>query len=75
MHLYIPTMDAVLVEFARDGRVRLKTAALEDTPEMPPEVWSRPTLQEIRAIIHAAEIEIEELTELIDTLQDSGIRT
>ena len=51
-------MDAVLVEFAPDGRVRLEN-----------EDWSTPTLQEIRGSIHAAQAEVEELTELIETLQ------
>ena len=58
MHLLINTMDAVLVEFAPDGRVRLEN-----------EDWSMPTLQEIRAIIHAARTEVEELTELIEALE------
>ena len=58
MHLHIDTMDAVLVEFAPDGRVRLKN-----------EDWTKPTLQEVRAIIHAAQTDIEALTELIDTLE------
>jgi len=58
MHLRIETMDAVLVEFAPDGRVRLEN-----------EDWSTPTRQEIRAIIHAARTEVEELTELVETLE------
>jgi hypothetical protein len=57
MHLFIDTMDAVLLEFAPDGRVRLEN-----------EDWSTPSLQEIRAIIHAAQTEVDELTELIETL-------
>jgi hypothetical protein len=59
-------MDAVLVEVAPDGRVRLEN-----------EDWSAPSLQERRAIIYAATNAIEELTELIDILQDgrmSGLR-
>jgi hypothetical protein len=51
-------MDAVLVEFAPDGRVRLDG-----------EEWSTPTLQEMRAIIHAARSQVEELTELVETLE------
>ncbi len=43
MRLYIETMDAVLVEFAADGRVRFDN-----------EDWTTPTVQERRAIIHAA---------------------
>jgi len=58
MHLFVPTMDAVLVEFAPDGRVRLDG-----------EEWSTPTLQEIRAIIHAARLQVEELTELVEALE------
>ncbi len=50
-------MDAVLVEFAADGRVRL------DGGE-----WMRPTVQERRAIIHAAEEQAESLKELLEAL-------
>jgi hypothetical protein len=57
MNLYVETMDAVVVEVSRDGRVRLEN-----------EDWSTPTLQERRAIIHAAREELAELTELIDIL-------
>jgi hypothetical protein len=66
MKLYVEPMDAVLVEVAPDGRVRLEN-----------EDWSAPSLQERRAIIYAATNAIEELTELIDILQDgriSGLR-
>lgn len=59
MRLYVETMDAVVLEVSRDGRVRLEH-----------EDWSTPTLQERRAILHAAEQEIAELRELIETLQD-----
>jgi len=58
MHLFIDTMDTVLVEFSADGRVRLEN-----------EDWSTPTLQEVRAILHAARTTIDELTELVDTLE------
>ena len=58
MNLYVETMDAVLVEVSRDGRVRLEN-----------EDWSTPTLQERRAIIHAAEQELAELTELLEIFQ------
>jgi hypothetical protein len=51
-------MDATVVDIDRDGRVRLEN-----------EGWSRPTLQERRAIIHAAQQEIAALTELLDILQ------
>ena len=50
-------MDAVVVEFDRDGRVRLEN-----------EDWSTPTLQERRAIIYAAQQEVAALTELLETL-------
>ena len=58
MHLYIETMDAVLVEFAPDGRVRLDN-----------EQWTTPSVQERRAIIHAAKTELENLKELLDLLE------
>ena len=51
-------MDAVVVEVAPDGRVRLEN-----------EEWSEPSLQERRAILYAAKQSLEELTELIDILQ------
>lgn len=57
MRLYVDTMDAVVVEVDADGRVRLEH-----------EDWSTPTLQERRAIIHAAEQEIDELRELLELL-------
>jgi hypothetical protein len=58
MKLYVEPMDAVVVEFDRDGRVRLEG-----------EDWSTPTLQERRAIIYAAQEELATLTELLDVLQ------
>ena len=58
MHLYIPPMDAVLVEFDREGRVKLDR-----------EDWSVPTLQETRAILYAAQNEVAALQELIDVLE------
>jgi len=58
MKLHVETMNAVVVEVDRDGRVRLEG-----------EGWSTPTLQERRAIIHAAEQEVEALGELLDILQ------
>ena len=51
-------MDAVVVEVGSDGRVRLEN-----------EDWSTPTLQERRAIIHAAQEELAALSELLDILQ------
>jgi len=57
MKLYVEPMDAVVVEIASDGRVRLEH-----------EGWSMPTLQERRAIIYAAGNEIAMLTELLEIL-------
>lgn len=58
MRLFVPTMDAVLVEFDKDGRVRFDN-----------EGWTTPSVQERRAIIHAATDHIEELRELLDLLE------
>ena len=60
MRLRIDTMDAVLVDFDADGQVRFDQGG-----------WSKPTLQEIRAILHAAQHDIEQLTELVDVLQNA----
>jgi hypothetical protein len=58
MKLYVGTMDAVVVDVNADGQVRLEN-----------EDWSQPTLQERRAIIHAAQEEMLALGELIEILQ------
>jgi hypothetical protein len=58
MRLYVEHMAAFVVEFDRDGRVRLEG-----------EDWSTPTLQERRAIIYAVQQELAALTELLDVLQ------
>jgi acyl-CoA reductase-like NAD-dependent aldehyde dehydrogenase len=58
MHLYIPTMDATLVEFAPDGRIRFDN-----------EEWVAPSVQERRAIIHAAKEALEDLNDLLQTLE------
>ncbi len=58
LHLYVGPMDAVVVDVADDGRIRLAD-----------EQWSTPTLQERRAVIYAARDAIERLSELIDTLE------
>ena len=58
MKLYVETMDATVVDVAEDGRVRLEN-----------EEWSQPTLQERRAIIHAAQEELAALGELLEILQ------
>jgi hypothetical protein len=57
VRLYVEQMDAVVIEIAADGRVRLEH-----------EDWSTPSLQERRAILFAAEQAVAELTELIDIL-------
>jgi hypothetical protein len=51
-------MAAVVVEITDDGRVRLEN----EEPAVP-------TLQERRAILYAAQAEIESLTELIAVLE------
>lgn len=58
MRLYIETMDAILVESGEDGRVRF------DNGE-----WLKPTVQERRAIIHAAQRELESLKELLEMFE------
>jgi hypothetical protein len=58
MNLYVPPMDATVVEVEPDGRVRLDD-----------EDWRMPTLQERRAIIYAARDELAALTELIEILE------
>ncbi|HTG89991.1 MAG TPA: hypothetical protein VL914_07340 [Vicinamibacterales bacterium] len=51
-------MDAILVEFDGDGRVRFDD-----------EGWTKPSVQERRAIIHAAHDQLEQLKELLDLLE------
>ena len=63
MRLYVETMDAWVVGFEGDGRIKLEG-----------EEWRRPSLQERRAIIHAARQHVEMLSELIDALEASGSR-
>ena len=58
MKLFVPTMDAFLVEFDTNGRVRFDN-----------EDWSRPSVQERRAIIHAAKDQLEHLKELLEVLE------
>lgn len=58
MKLYVEPMDAVVVDVRSDGCVRLER-----------EDWSRPTLQERRAIIYSAQQEIAALQELLDALE------
>jgi acyl-CoA reductase-like NAD-dependent aldehyde dehydrogenase len=59
MKLFVPTMDAFLVEFETDGRVRFDN-----------EDWSMPSVQERRAIIHAAKDQLAHLKELLDALEN-----
>ena len=81
MRLYIETMDAVLVEVADDGRVKFQPPSPEASAgQGPPSPqasasqgsWTKPTLQERRAIIHAAQNELEDLKELLETLERSA---
>ena len=58
MRLFVETMDAVVVEVSPEGEVKLQGD----------ENWSKPGLQERRAIIYAARSELAELTELLDIL-------
>ena len=58
MKLYVPTMEAFVVEIREDCSVRLDG-----------EDWSTPTLQERRAIIYAAREEREALNELLEILE------
>jgi hypothetical protein len=63
MRLYVEPMDALVVEVSDDGRVRLENE----------QEFSKPSLQERRAILYAAKNELEELQELIEILQNGGI--
>jgi hypothetical protein len=58
MKLYVEPMESYVVEVTEDGLVRLEN----QEPAMP-------TLQERRAILYAAEGEIEALKELIEILE------
>ena len=61
MRLYVEPMDATVLEIDPSGRVRFDG-----------EDWTEPTLQERRAIIYAAEKELEALKELLDILADGA---
>ena len=63
MRLYVEPMDAIVIDVAQDGRVRLEN-----------EDWSQPTMQERRAIIYAATNELAALTELLDILDPDAPR-
>jgi hypothetical protein len=54
-------MDATLVEFSPDGRVRFEN-----------EDWVRPSIQDRRAIIHAAKTAIDELIDLLQFVEGQG---
>ena len=58
MRLYIEPMDAVLVAFDHEGRVRFDG-----------EEWSVPTLQERRAILYAAQNHAADIRDLIQALE------
>ena len=58
MRLWVEPMDSYVVEVSDDGRVRLEG----QEPAVP-------TLQERRAILYAAEGEIEALKELVEVLE------
>ena len=62
MRLFVPTMEAVLIEFDDAGRVRFD----EDGE------WLKPSIQERRAIIHAARNELESLTDLLHVLESES---
>ena len=61
MRLFVPTMDAFLVEFDEAGRIRFDN-----------EEWSTPSVQERRAIIHAAKDQLEHLKELLNVLESES---
>ena len=58
MRLFIATMDALLIDFDQQGRIRFDN-----------EDWTTPSVQERRAIIHAAKDEVAHLKELLDVLE------
>ncbi len=58
MRLYVEPMDAYVVEVTENGWVQID--------DLPP---AAPTLQERRAILYAAQGEIEALKELIEILE------
>jgi len=62
MKLYVGPMDATVVEVSGDGRVRFEN-----------EEWTTPTLQERRAIIYAAEMELAALHELMEILESRKV--
>lgn len=59
LRLYVEPMDAVLLDVDAAGRVRFEG-----------EEWSVPSLQERRAILYAAGIARDELTDLMEVLEE-----
>ena len=64
MRLYVEPMDSTVVEVSEDGQIRLLDGE-----------WCTPTFQERRAILYAAENEIEALKELMEILAPAGGRS
>jgi hypothetical protein len=60
MRLYVEPMDAYVVGVTPEGLVELEG-----------EAPARPTLQERRAILYAAQRELEALHELVEILENS----
>lgn len=73
MRLYVEPMDAVVVEFDARGLVRYEPRG-GVTPGAD-EDWTKPSLQERRAIIYAAGQQIAALTELIDAMDRQDVST
>lgn len=65
MRLYVETMDSVIVEVDADGRVRYEEPGAAPGADS---AWAAPSLQERRAIIHAARQEMDRLAELLEIL-------
>lgn len=63
MHLYVPPMDSVVVDFQDDGQIRIEN-----------EDWHAPSLQEQRAVIYAAREEMARLSELVEAIEALGDR-
>ena len=57
MRLFVETMNEVVVECDAGGRVKFESGE-----------WTKPSVQERRAIIHAAQSELECLKELLETM-------
>jgi hypothetical protein len=61
MRLFVEPMDCIVVDVTADGLVQIEGEAPRP-----------PTLQERRAIIYAAQKEMDALTDVIDLLQSSS---